>query len=89
MSLSQAANLVEKALGHGDNATTEQNITNPDRDRQKYADPSGETMKALAWMGKNNVQMSMSAQPDPHPTTPYYNLIGADAVVPYSRMSKA
>lgn len=57
MSMSQAANLVEKAMGHNDNAITEQDVTNPTRDRAKYGDPS-ETMKALAWMGKNNVQMS-------------------------------
>lgn len=58
MSMSQGANLVEKAVGHGDNAVTEQDMTNPDRDRAKYGDPS-ETMKALAWMGKNDVQMSL------------------------------
>lgn len=58
MALSQAAFLVEKALGHGDNATIEQDVSNPARDRQKYADPSGETMKALAWMGKGDVQLS-------------------------------
>jgi len=57
MSLSQAAAQAEKILGHGDNATTEQDITNPARDRSKYADPSGETMKALLWMGKNNVEV--------------------------------
>ena len=77
MSLSQAANLVEKALGHGDNATTEQDITNPDRDRQKYADPSGETMKALAWMAPNNVQMSMCAQPDLMPTDSSTTILSA------------
>lgn len=57
MALSQAAALVEKIVGHGDNATTEQDLTNPARDRAKYADPSGETMKALVWMGKNDVQI--------------------------------
>lgn len=57
MALSQAAALVERALGHGDNAITEQDITNPARDRSKYADPSGETMKALLWMGKNTVKI--------------------------------
>ena len=57
MALSQAAGLVEKALGHKDNAITAQDITNPGRDRQKYADPSGETMKALCWMGKNTVKL--------------------------------
>lgn len=60
MAMSQAANLVEKALGHGDNASTEQNMTNPARDRAKYADPSGEKMKALAWMGKNSVEVCKS-----------------------------
>ena len=56
--MSQAANYVEKAVGHQDVAVTEQDLTNPARDRAKYADPSGETMKALVWMGKNDVQVS-------------------------------
>ncbi|KAL2038805.1 hypothetical protein N7G274_008563 [Stereocaulon virgatum] len=56
MAMSQGANLAEKAMGHGDNAITEQDMTNPARDRAKYGDPT-ETMKALAWMGKNDVQM--------------------------------
>ncbi len=55
--VAQAANLIEKTLGHGDNAVTEQNMTNPARDREKYADPSGEKMKALVWMGKNSVEV--------------------------------
>ncbi|KAG0653094.1 Glutathione-dependent formaldehyde dehydrogenase [Hyphodiscus hymeniophilus] len=53
MALSQAAAVVEKIIGHGDNATTAQDITNPGRDREKYADPSGEKMQALCFMGKN------------------------------------
>ncbi|TVY17555.1 Zinc-type alcohol dehydrogenase-like protein [Lachnellula arida] len=58
MALSQAAAFVEqKILGHDNNATTEQDITNPGRDRAKYADPSGEMMKALVWMGKNTVEV--------------------------------
>ena len=89
MSLSQAANLVEKALGHGDNATTEQDITNPDRDRQKYADPSGEMMKALVWMSPNNVQISACAHPDSHATIPCCDIRSADAFVSYSRLSQA
>jgi len=59
MALSQAASVVEKIIGHGTHATTEQDITNPGRDREKYADPSGETMKALVWMGKNTVEVRM------------------------------
>jgi hypothetical protein len=57
MALSQAAAFAEKLIGHGDNATTEQDITNPAIDRAKYADPSGETMKALVWNGKNSVKV--------------------------------
>jgi len=57
MALAQATYLVEKALGHGNNATTEQDITNPGLDRAKYADPSGEKMKALVWLGKNSVEV--------------------------------
>lgn len=58
MAMSHAANYVEKAVGHQGQGTTEQDMTNPARDRAKYADPSGETMKALVWMGKNDVQVS-------------------------------
>jgi len=63
MAMSQAANLVEKALGHTGAAATEQNITNPARDRSKYADPSGETMKALVWNGKNSVALEETPKP--------------------------
>ena len=59
----QAANLVEKALGHGDNANTAQNVTNPGRDREKYGDPSGERMLALTWMGKNSVDVVECPKP--------------------------
>ena len=58
MATTQAANYVEKAIGHTDDAITEQDVSNPARDRAKYADPSGETMKALVWMGKNMVEVS-------------------------------
>ena len=53
--MSQAAFKAEEAVGHGDNATTAQNVTNPGND-EKTADYS-ESMKALAWMGKNTVEM--------------------------------
>ena len=59
MAMSQAAYGVEKALGHDDNAVTAQDVANPANDRQKYADPSGETMKALIWNGKNSVEVGM------------------------------
>lgn len=65
---SQGTNLLEKAIGHTDDAVTEQNLTNPDRDREKYADPSGEKMKALVWMGKNDVQLgSLRTSHSPSP----------------------
>jgi hypothetical protein len=54
--MSQAAMQVEKAIGHGDNATTAQDVTNP-ANKAEWADKSGEKMMALAWMGKNSVEM--------------------------------
>ncbi|RSL68992.1 hypothetical protein CEP54_002519 [Fusarium duplospermum] len=50
---SQAAYQAEKAIGHGDNAVTQQDVTSYDDGTGK----PGETMKALAWMGKNKVKM--------------------------------
>ena len=61
--MSQAANLLEKALGHTGDATTEQNLSNPNRDVGKYADPSGEKMKALVWNGKNSVKIIETFKP--------------------------
>lgn len=60
--MSQAALYAEKALGHGDNATTAQDVTNPAFDRQGLGDTS-ESMKALAWMGKNKVEMVDAPKP--------------------------
>jgi len=53
--LSQAAMQAEKAIGHGDNNTIKQDVTNP-ANREAWADHS-ETMKALAWFGKNQVRI--------------------------------
>lgn len=63
MALSQAAFKAEQALGHGDNATTAQDVTNPALDREKYGDPSGEKMQALIWNGKNKVEMMECPKP--------------------------
>ncbi|KAI9744415.1 MAG: hypothetical protein M1818_001944 [Claussenomyces sp. TS43310] len=63
MALSQAAGYVEKLVGHQDNAIIEQDITNPALDRAKYADPSGETMQALVWNGKNSVKVQEVPKP--------------------------
>lgn len=51
MSMSQAANLVEKAMGHDDSSVTAQDVSHFE-DRG-----DGETMKALCWMGKNSVKV--------------------------------
>ncbi|KAI4117120.1 MAG: hypothetical protein LQ338_007612 [Usnochroma carphineum] len=50
-------------MGHLDGAATEQDVSNPARDREKYADPSGEKMKALVWNGKNDVQLVETFKP--------------------------
>ena len=63
MALSQAAGLAEKFIGHTGDATTKQNLTNPAKDAEKYADPSGEKMKALVWNGKNNVKLMETFKP--------------------------
>lgn len=62
MALSQAAAKAEEKIGHGDNARTVQDVTNPGQDRGKYGDPS-ETMKALVWNGKDDVQMVDTPKP--------------------------
>ena len=51
---SQAAYQAEKAIGHGDNAVTQQDVTTYE---EEGAGKSGERMKALAWIGKNKVKM--------------------------------
>ncbi|KAK9238114.1 GroES-like protein [Lipomyces kononenkoae] len=62
MSLSQSANYVEKILGHSGDSSLEQDISNPSKDPM-YADSTGERMKALVWMGKNNVAVTECLKP--------------------------
>ena len=62
MAMSQAALKAEQAIGHGDNATTLQDVTNPDQ-YPNAAATSGEKMKALAWMGKNKVEIVEVSKP--------------------------
>lgn len=57
MAASQAAFKVEEAVGHDGSAITKQDVSNPGLDRSKYADPSGEKMKALVWLGKGHVEV--------------------------------
>lgn len=48
---------MEDYIGHGDNAVTAQNVTNPGNTREKYGHPT-EDMQALVWNGKNTVEVS-------------------------------
>ncbi|PSN66610.1 S-glutathione dehydrogenase [Corynespora cassiicola Philippines] len=61
MALSRGAAQAEYAIGHGDNAVTAQDITNPAH-HEGAGDPSVK-MKALAWMGKNKVEIVESPKP--------------------------
>lgn len=61
MAMSQAAWKAEQALGHDNNATTAQDVTNP-ADNSNWAD-SSDKMKALAWMGKNKVEVIEAPKP--------------------------
>jgi len=56
----QAAYQAEKVIGHSDNAVTQQDVTTYTEDG---AGEAGETMKALAWMGKNKVKMVDAPKP--------------------------
>ncbi|QIW97924.1 hypothetical protein AMS68_003442 [Peltaster fructicola] len=61
MALAQAVWQAEKAIGHDDNATTIQDVTNPGN-KPEWGD-SSETMKALAWYGKNDVRIVDTPKP--------------------------
>lgn len=57
MALAQLAYAAEKAVGHGKNAITAQDVS-------EYSSLGvEETMLALVWMGKNKVEMSMDISP--------------------------
>ncbi|KAK4245578.1 oxidoreductase [Corynascus novoguineensis] len=59
-----AAKQAESLLGHGDqDRATHTDISNPDREDGRYADESGEKMKGLAWMGKNDVRIVETSKP--------------------------
>lgn len=57
MAASQAANLVEKVVGHGDNATITTDVSNY---KNEYGRESGDLILATTWQGKNSVKMGMS-----------------------------
>ncbi|KAF2638465.1 S-glutathione dehydrogenase [Massarina eburnea CBS 473.64] len=60
MSMTQAAFKAEQAIGHDDNATTAQDVTNPDQSPGAAGDGK---MKALAWIAKNKVEMIEVSKP--------------------------
>jgi hypothetical protein len=56
------AKMADSVLGHSDqDRATNIDISDPDREGHKYADESGEKMKALIWMGKNDVRIGLFA----------------------------
>ena len=71
--MSQAAAAAERVVGHDTNATTQQDVSNPNREAS-FADSSGEKMKALAWMGKNKVEIGASVTPGSVEHTRDYSL---------------
>ena len=64
MALNAGANQLEGVLGHSDpNRAVTTDISSTEREGGKYADPSGEKMKALAWMGKGKVEVGTYSPP--------------------------
>ncbi|PVF94887.1 GroES-like protein [Serendipita vermifera] len=62
--MNAAANAAEKLMRKREaGADVVTDVSNPASNPQKYADPSGEKMQALAWMGANDVQMVESLKP--------------------------
>lgn len=49
-------------IKHACNATIAQDVSNPTKDRKSYGHPT-ETMRALVWSTKNNVQLIETAKP--------------------------
>ncbi|KAJ5044302.1 hypothetical protein NUH16_001103 [Penicillium rubens] len=60
MAMTQAANLVEKALGHGDNATITTDVSSYDNE---YGVETGEMIQATTWQGKNQVKVVEMPKP--------------------------
>lgn len=54
MAVSQAANLVEKVVGHGDNANITTDVSNYNNE---YGRETGAKILATTWQGKNSVKV--------------------------------
>ncbi|KAF7621738.1 hypothetical protein AFLA_012030 [Aspergillus flavus NRRL3357] len=61
MAASQAANIVEKVVGHNDNATVTTDVSN--YNKGAYGQETGEKIKATTWQGKNSVQIVEMPKP--------------------------
>ncbi|KAF7588537.1 hypothetical protein BBP40_005526 [Aspergillus hancockii] len=61
MAASQAANIVEKVVGHGDNATVTTDTSN--YAKGTYGEETGEKIKATTWQGKNSVAVVEMPKP--------------------------
>lgn len=57
----QAANLVEKLVGHGDNATVTTDVSN--YAKGESGEETGEKIKATIWQGKNTVEVVEMPKP--------------------------
>ncbi|KAJ5958782.1 Alcohol dehydrogenase superfamily zinc-type [Penicillium vulpinum] len=60
MAMSQAANLVEKILGHGDNSTITTDVSSYDNE---HGVETGEMIQATTWQGKNQVKVVEMPKP--------------------------
>ncbi|KAJ5164951.1 uncharacterized protein N7500_006781 [Penicillium coprophilum] len=60
MAMAQAANLVEKILGHGDNATVTTDVSSYDNE---HGVETGEMIKATTWQGKNRIKVVEMPKP--------------------------
>ncbi|KAJ5145874.1 Alcohol dehydrogenase superfamily zinc-type [Penicillium bovifimosum] len=60
MAMSQAANLVEKIVGHDDNATITTDVSNY---KNEHGVETGEPIKATTWQGKNAVKVVEMPKP--------------------------
>jgi hypothetical protein len=56
MAFTQAANLIEKAIGHGDNASITTDVSNYNNE---HGMESGDLIQATVWNGKNSVKVGM------------------------------
>ncbi|GIK00626.1 hypothetical protein Aspvir_004653 [Aspergillus viridinutans] len=61
MAASQAAGLVEKVIGHGDNAAVTTDVSN--YAKNEYGQETGARIKATTWQGKNNIKVVEMPKP--------------------------